>query len=57
MAFNATTSTPLVLDARAKLIAATQAMELFIQVKNPGLVAGTDAAMAAAVTAIAAVRA
>lgn len=57
MAFTATTSTALCEAAREKLIAATQAMELFIQVKNPGLVSGTDAAMAAALTAINAVRA
>lgn len=57
MAFTATTSTVLVEAAREKIIAAEQAIELFIQVKNPGLVAVTDAAMAAAITAINAVRA
>lgn len=57
MAFTAATSQVLVETTRQKLIKATQSMELYIQVKNPGLLAGviTDlAAVTAAVTAVSA---
>jgi hypothetical protein len=57
MAFTAATSQTLVETTRQKLLAAEAAVELYLQVNNPGLLAGAIAALAAVTTAITAVSA
>lgn len=57
MAWSAATSQATVEAAREALIKATQQIELYIQTNNPGLLAQADAAVAAAGTAITALRA
>jgi hypothetical protein len=57
MAFTAATAQATIETARQAIIKAEQKLELYIQINNPSLLADTDAALAAAATAIAAVRA
>lgn len=57
MPFTAATSQATIETARQAIIKAQLAIELYIQTNNPGKLAETDAALAAAATAIAAVRA
>lgn len=56
MPFTAATPQATVEAARQALIKATQALELYIQVNNPGTLAATDAAVLAASTAITTLR-
>lgn len=57
MAFTAATSQALVEAARQALIKATQSIELYIQVNNPGRLATVNADLDAAEAAIVAVQA
>lgn len=57
MAFTAATPQATVEAARQALIKAEAEIELYLQVNNPGRLAQVDAALLAASTAIAAVRA
>lgn len=57
MAFSASTSQATIETARQALIKATQQIELYIQINNPGLLSQADAALTAAKTAITAVQA
>ena len=57
MAFSASTSQVLVETVRQKLITASQNIELYTLVNNPGLLAGVITDLAAVTTAITAVSA
>jgi hypothetical protein len=57
MAFTAATSKVLVETTREKLIIASKSIEAYIQVQNPGLLAGVITDLAAVTSAITAVSA
>lgn len=57
MAFTSATAQATVEAARQAIIKAELALESYIQTNNPGLLATADAAVAAAATAITALRA
>ena len=57
MAWTAATAQSLVQTTRDKLIAAEQAVELYMLANNPGLLAGAVASLAAVTAAITAVSA
>lgn len=56
MPFTAATSQATIEAARQALIKATQKLELYIQINNPGLLADADAAVLAASNAITTLR-